>query len=308
MEERSNTMIFSRSIFIILLTIILIGCSKQPQHEEVSRAGDNISTSKSLSDKTRVIISPVNATAQTTISLQPDSTLIGEEEINWYINGEQDVNSKGLRFAPNQLKKGDVVQAVIVQDNKDYHSNEITIKNTPPVITRSALLPSIPRVSSTLLVEINAYDIDKDNISFQYKWTLNGRFISDQSFLEKDLKRGDMIMVEVTPFDGENKGRSIRIKSKVYNSLPVISESKPSFDGKIYQYHFNASDPDGDLLTYTLRQGPEGMTIDSSTGIITWEVTPDKKVVHDIKVSVSDNHGGELLVPFTTKISYAKKQ
>ncbi len=297
-----------KSIFILLLTTLLFNCSEHSQDTEVSRVNNNIFESQTSTDKSVVRIGPVDATVQTIISLHVDNSLLSNGDINWYINGNREETSKGFRFTSNELKKGDAVQAVVVKDNKEYHSNEIIIRNTPPVITRSELLPRVPRTSSTLHVDIQAHDIDKDNISYKYKWILNGKFISEQSFLDTELKRGDTITVEVTPSDIEDSGKSIRLKSKVFNSLPVVSESSPVFDGKIYKYHLIASDPDGDILDYTLTQGPDGMTIDPASGIITWEVQSDNEVEHEIKVSVSDNHGGEVLVPFTTRISFAKKE
>ncbi len=222
------------------------------------------------------------------------------------MNGYQEETSNSFRFTSDELKKDDIVQAVIVKDNKEYYSNEIVIKNTPPSITKSQLVPSKPVVSSILRIDIDANDVDNDNISFTYKWSINGKFISEQSYLETELKRGDKITVEVTPFDGEDSGKSVKLKSKVVNSLPLISENSPAINGKIYTYHLMASDPDGDILTYILKQGPDGMTIDPANGIITWKVQTDNELEHEVKVLVSDNHGGEVLVSFTTRISFER--
>ena len=217
-----------------------------------------------------LIIGPVDAAAQTIISLRTNKN----SEVQWYINDSRDDSSKGPRLISDELKKGDVVQAVIVDGDKEYRSNKIIIKNTPPVILKASLLPPVPRASSDLAVDLKANDIDKDNISFKYKWTLNGRFAGEESYLDTELKRDDMITVEATPYDGEDYGKSIKLKSKVFNSLPVILESAPSFDGKTYKYRITATDPDNDDLTYKFIEGPEGMTVDPSSGIMTWEVQP----------------------------------
>src|SRR5262249_31399451 len=37
-----------------------------------------------------------------------------------------------------------------------------------------------------------------------------------------------------------------------------------------YQYTVKAIDPDGDPLTYSLPLGPQGMSIDPTSGLITW--------------------------------------
>ena len=70
----------------------------------------------------------------------------------------------------------------------------------------------------------------------------------------------------------------------------------------------HVTDADGDALTYTLQKGPEGMTIDPATGVITWNIGPDVSGDHEIEVLINDDHGAEILVPFTTKISNKELQ
>ena len=43
-------------------------------------------------------------------------------------------------------------------------------------------------------------------------------------------------------------------------------------DGKNISYQIVATDPDGDTLSYSLLDPPAGMVIDSSTGIINWQI------------------------------------
>lgn len=302
-------------VILIILSVCLLNCSEQtdktaaPQGETVvPGAADNTLLPKSPETDIDIAIGPADATVQSIITLRSNKAGINMSDIQWYISGVRDETSKGLRLITDEIKKGDVVQAVIVDRNKEYRSNEITIGNSAPVILKAALLPAVPRVSSTLTVDLKADDADKDKISFKYQWTLNDKFAGENNYLQTELKRDDIINVEVTPYDGESYGKSIKLKSRVFNSLPVVSQSKPVFNGKIYQYQIAASDPDGDTLTYKLEQGPKGMAIDPATGIITWEVPPDDKGAHESKVSVSDNNGGAIIVPFTTRIKFEENK
>jgi fibro-slime domain-containing protein len=69
-------------------------------------------------------------------------------------------------------------------------------------------------------------------------------------------------------------------------------ELKPQlFD--VYVYDVDATDLDQDILTYSLVEAPEGMTIDSVSGLITWKPTnidPSFKI--PVKVRVDDGRGG----------------
>ena len=284
-----------------------MSCSEYSEDTKVPEADNDPLTSEQPVADPGVIIGPVDATAQTIISLRSGKAVMKTGKVRWYINGSRDDSSKGPRLISHELKKGSVVQAVIVDGDKEYRSNEIIIKNTPPVISKTRLLPPVPRASSELAVDVKANDVDKDNVFFEYRWTLNGRFAGEESYLDTELKRDDMITEEVTPYDGADYGKSIKLKSKVFNSLPVMSESKPFFDGKTYTYRITATDPDNDELTYKFEEGPDGMSVDPSSGIMTWEVQPGEAGFYEAKVSVSDNHGGKLLVPYTILIGFEEE-
>jgi hypothetical protein len=74
----------------------------------------------------------------------------------------------------------------------------------------------------------------------------------------------------------------------LFNSSPVI-ESDPittAKEGAIYTYNVEATDPNGDTLTYSLTVSPTGMTINSTTGVITW--TPAAAGSFNVTVEVSD--------------------
>ena len=74
----------------------------------------------------------------------------------------------------------------------------------------------------------------------------------------------------------------------LFNSSPVI-ESDPvttAKEGAIYTYDVEAIDPNEDVLTYSLTTNPTGMTINSTTGVITW--TPTTVESFDVTVEVSD--------------------
>jgi len=76
----------------------------------------------------------------------------------------------------------------------------------------------------------------------------------------------------------------------LFNSSPVI-ESTPvttAKEGAVYTYYVEATDPNEDTLTYSLTVSPTGMTINSTTGVITWTPTEDQVGENEVVVEVSD--------------------
>ena len=73
------------------------------------------------------------------------------------------------------------------------------------------------------------------------------------------------------------------------NQTPIITSTPitTATVGAAYTYNVTATDPDGNTLTFSLTIIPPGMTINSSTGLITW--TPTTSGNYNVTVEVSDN-------------------
>jgi hypothetical protein len=71
-------------------------------------------------------------------------------------------------------------------------------------------------------------------------------------------------------------------QSPTITSTPITTATVAA----AYAYNVNATDPDGDTLTYSLTTKPSGMIINSSTGLITW--TPTAIGDYNVTIEVSD--------------------
>ncbi|QIZ73030.1 putative Ig domain-containing protein [Oxynema aestuarii] len=89
------------------------------------------------------------------------------------------------------------------------------------------------------------------------------------------------------------------------NADPVI-ESKPPLEaigGNSYRYEVIAKDANNDGLSYSLLSAPNGMIIDSETGVITWETTVEEIGTHAVVVEVVDSRGGKDVQSFTLSVT-----
>jgi hypothetical protein len=114
------------------------------------------------------------------------------------------------------------------------------------------------------------------------------------SFPTTGLKKKDSIAAVVTPFDGEDKGQPMTSGFIVLsNRTPDITSAPPSgLQNGVYVYQVRAVDPDGDQFTYALVSGPQGMTIDRSSGLLQWQppaVTGRQEM--SVKIAVEDAEG-----------------
>ncbi len=256
-------------------------------------------------------LSPESATKNSVITVKVEGVKPSDLSYQWIVNDtEIEGAAKNVLKYP-ELKKNDRVQVkASIKGKEALVSDTLIISNMAPQIQSARFKPKNPKKGDELKVEVKTFDADKDNVSLLYEWFINGESVYETSdVLNTDellIKRGDKVSVKITPDDGEQEGMPLTLYSIVANSPPEISpDIKTQFDGFVYTSKIIAEDPEGDPLTYTLVRAPAGMTIDSESGIITWKVTPKDKGEHDIVISVRDGHGSEVIVPLTTKISFA---
>ncbi len=288
----------------LVIAVFMLSCSgNSPETVPQGNAERQVPSNKT-EQKSVISIIPENATVRSVIKLKVNDQNIRRSKIRWFLNETELDDARTILFSSNDLNKGDIVQAILYDKDKEYSSNTITIQNTPPVIRHAVLSPKTPTQSSRLTLDISSSDDDGDYIAYNYRWERNGEFIGEESYLDDVFKRGDSISIEITALDRDGSGSSIELKTLIYNAQPEISDSIHEFNGKQYKYQIAASDPDGDTLEFKLEQGPVGMTIDPVTGLVIWETGPDSAGSHEIKVSISDHHGGKVLLPFTTVISF----
>ncbi|MEE8329351.1 MAG: Ig domain-containing protein, partial [Thermodesulfovibrionia bacterium] len=249
-------------------------------------------------------IAPADASRNSVIYVIPRGFRLSDAEIQWLLNGMVAASPTASRFNASDTNKGDNIQARAVIKGTEILSNVVQIKNTPPEITRYKILPVVFNPDDTLSVEVEANDVDGDEVTILYEWTKNGEPAGNGRQIEGGIKRGDKISIRMMPFDGLDYGQPVIRKSEIANVPPMIVGGKEfDFDGKIYIYQVRAADHDGDTLAFSLKSAPEGMSINSSTGVISWDVPSEFTGKVPITVSVTDGNGGESVQDLTLTIN-----
>ena len=167
--------------------------------------------------------------------------------------------------------------------------------NHAPVISSLIANPSSININETTAITCIASDEDVGDI-LTYAWTKNGGTFegstsgSTITWKAPSTKGNYTVSCEVSDGEASDSDQVIISvgdvnHSPLITSTPVTSATK----GQPYSYDVNAFDPDGDTLAYSLTIKPTGMTINSSTGLITW--TPTTLGNYNVTVKVSD---GEL--------------
>jgi hypothetical protein len=185
-----------------------------------------------------------------------------------------------------------------LMDTQSFTIN-VTPVNDPPVITSTPILSAMQdvlyeyQVTALDLDNENNVDYDDDVLVYGLSTKPDGMTINSSTglitWLPGNADAGNNSIV-ITVSDGEeNDMQSFDIYVENVNDAPTITSSPviEALANTLYTYQVVAVDIDtGDVLHYNLLESPEGMIINSSSGLIEW--VPASSGTVDVIVVVSD--------------------
>src|SRR5699024_8279895 len=152
----------------------------------------------------------------------------------------------------------------------DTQSFSLTVnnKNQAPNIDSSP--PTSANEGSSYSYSIDASDPDGDELAYSLNegpsWlSLSGNILSGTP--GNNAAGSHNIEIEVSDGNGGTDTQSYTLDVSNTNRSPSIDSSPPTSatEGSNYSYSIEASDPDGDDLTYSLDSGPGWLSLSGST-------------------------------------------
>ena len=293
---------FSRKPLVIVIGLLLCSCTSASDKPATPGTGQSVTQPGPAKGAPGLEIMQNEPTRNSTLSVNANGFNLAEATLVWLVNGAIVEGYSTSQFKASEASRGDTIQAKAVLKDQEIYSNIVQVKNTPPEI-KSIQFASAVRPGDPLSIEAVGADADGDAVTLLYEWMKNGEPAGAGKSIESQLKKGDSVMVKVTPFDGTDYGKAAVLQRAIVNMPPVILENKGgSFDGSTYSYQVKASDPDGDTLTYSLESPPAGMTIDPSSGLLKWVVPREFKGGKKVAINVNDGNGGNTKYSVTITI------
>ncbi|TAE40439.1 MAG: DUF4114 domain-containing protein [Oscillatoriales cyanobacterium] len=211
-----------------------------------------------------------------------------------------DPQSGSLRWQPNAEQIGEhTISVRVIDGNGGYAIQEFSLAvraiNTPPTIVSNP--PTKAATGQVYSYAVAASDLENDPLTFslvsypvgmaidsngRIQWTPNANSIGQHS-----------VEVAVTDKQGAIATQTfmVNVGTDAINLPPAIT-STPVFTaspGRAYSYQVQATDADGTISQYQLLQSPPGMTINSATGVVTWNNPTAGN--HQVVVGAVDNSG-----------------
>jgi len=271
---------------------------------------------------TSIRILPEHPTRESILSLviqsqDPDGNPV-IYHYQWLKNNEEMRGEDKETLKCNDLKKGDLIQAKVTPfdgkvNGEPFLSPPAKIPNSPPVIQEVRIEPKVSYANDNLKVFIRGSDADEDSIHYAYQWEKGGEKSGlilgeekNETLQRGPFKKGDSIVVTVTPTDGESVGIPKTSEPIIISNSPPVILSSPTnkIDGNIYTYQVKANDPDNDSVIFSLKTAPKGMEINKETGLILWQIGKGNQGTQSIEIEASDSEGAKSFQRYTIAIEF----
>ena len=169
--------------------------------------------------------------------------------------------------------------------------------------------PVRPTILDSLNVEVQKHVLKDGQLTFDYRWQINGKPVQEVKgnlFPAGLAKKNDRVTVTVTPYvDGvEYKEFNYSITQNIFNAAPsLILTSGERKTSDVITLQCVGSDPDSDKIIYALEEPYlDGMTIDKTTGKITWKPARKEPGVYHFRASATDSDGAKTAKTFEFSI------
>jgi RHS repeat-associated protein len=167
---------------------------------------------------------------------------------------------------------------------KKLYAN-IGLKNQGSYALNGSLVLVVNHISDPSVQALNVDGYTPEGLPYYTVKTINGKLDPNQVAPEQTLvfknPNGVQFTYDLTVLAGIN--------------APPVIKSQPEIEvigGQKYQYQVKAEDINGDTLTYKLLSAPDGMTINPSTGLVSWTTALDGVGNYQLAIEVSDGRGG----------------
>ncbi|MCF2859763.1 Ig-like domain-containing protein [Pseudoalteromonas sp. SMS1] len=276
-------------------------------------------TVNAVNDQPTVSAQSVNVDEEATLAISLSADDIDSDSLSYTIvdipaNGSYTLEDNIVTYTPNIDFFGSDSFTFKVNDGQvdsDIATVSISIANVNDAPTISGIPSSQVNEDSGYLFVPTSADKDGDKLSFsivnQPNWTVfdanTGRLSGTPT--NANVGRYDNIVISVSDGVASAQLSAFAITVVNTNDAPVISGSPVTSVDEDSSYRFvpNASDIDGDTLTFSIQNQPNWAAFDTSTGALTG-IPNDSHVgtYNNIEITVSDGQATAQLSAFNVQV------
>ncbi|WP_287080135.1 MULTISPECIES: putative Ig domain-containing protein [unclassified Microcystis] len=207
-----------------------------------------------------------------------------------------------LIWQPKQNQIGNNRVVLRVSDGKGGIATQEFFLNTKGINTPPQIISSpntVALINNTYSYEVRATDFDNDTLTYSLINPPEGMTINANTgliaYTPTNLGKQTVEIKVSDGFGGTNtQSYQLQVLATLDNNLPSITSTPKIIIGAggLYQYDVEANDPENTAISYNLTVKPNGMTINTNTGLITWQTQAVTNGDVQVTVAATDADGG----------------
>jgi RHS repeat-associated protein len=220
-----------------------------------------------------------------------------------------------LTWTPASAQAGTQRVVITVSDGRGGTATQtfdlqvvVSAANDPPTITSVA--PTTVQLGRTYIYAVQASDANHDSLTFAFDTAPAGMTVSNTGMITWTPTAAQFGSDPVTLRVQDGRGAfalqqfTIRVTAQAANQAPSITSNPPlsATVGQLYQYDLKTTDPEGDPVVWRLDAGPEGMSLEASSGTLRWTPRADQIGPHDVVLQAVDAQGAAAKQSFTITV------
>ncbi|MBI5721734.1 MAG: putative Ig domain-containing protein [Burkholderiales bacterium] len=224
-----------------------------------------------------------------------------------------DAGAGRIAWTPSAAQAGSHAVTVRVADPSGLattlaFSITVTVGNAAPEFTSAPVTAAVAGVAYAYAVR--AVDANGDALAYSLTRAPAGMTIDAASGLvawtpTPSQAGSHAVTVRTADPAGLFATQAFSVTVTVANAAPQITSTPPpaAVTGQPYSYLVVATDPNGDALSHSLAQAPQGMTIQAASGLVTWTPSSTQTGPHAVTVRAADPAGLAATQPFTITVA-----
>jgi len=176
----------------------------------------------------------------------------------WYLDDQPRADLQGTWVSYTETNRGERWKLQVIpwdgEGEGAPYETQVTVVNAPPTC-EVGIIPDAPLSSDALEVDVFTHDLDDDEVTVSYVWSLEGADTTHEgATLPADMtSRGDRWFVTATPDDTYDAGEPASASVDIENQAPIVTsvDLGPEYASRddTLEATVVAADPDGDDIT-----------------------------------------------------------